>query len=61
MKACRSWRRSPVCAAIGPLSGLCIVSRLGCGCSYGLPKESSLCGGGQSVLLTVYYLFSLNS
>lgn len=55
MKACRSWSQSPDCAAIGPLSGL------GCGCSYGLPKGSSLCGGVQSVLLTVYYLFSLNS
>lgn len=54
------WSQIPACVAIDPLSGLCTVSRLGCGFSHGLPKGSSLCGGVQSVLLTVYYLFSLN-
>lgn len=51
-----SWSWTPACDVIDSLSGLCRVSRLGCGCSHAL----SLRGGVHSVLLTVYYLFNLN-
>lgn len=54
------WSQTPVCDVIESPSGLCRVSRLGCGFSLALPEGSSLRGSVPSVLLTVYYLFSLN-